>query len=242
MLSILRREFFGFLYTPVGYVVLTLFLLGTGLFVWVFPQTSILRYGFAELSTFFSLTPYVFFFLIPGITMRSFADERKTRTLELLLTHPPAGWQILLAKYLAAWFLVGLALLPTLVYVYSVYELGAPRGNLDLAAVSGSYLGLFLLGGVFTAIGVFASSLTESQIGAFVGALFLCFLLYEGFSSFAALEVWSTLGYLLEQLSLAYHYQALGRGLIDSRDLIYFFSVIIFFLISTQAVLNSRRW
>lgn len=242
MLAILRKEFIGFLYTPVGYIVLTLFLIGTGLFVWVFPQTSVLDYGFADLNTFFSLTPYVFLFLIPGITMRSLADEKKAGTMELLLTHPPSEWGILMGKYLAAWLLVGVALLPTLVYVQSVYLLGAPQGNLDLAAVTGSYIGLFLLGGVFTAIGIFASSLTQSQIGAFVGALFLCFFFYEGFSSLAKLEFWNTTGYILEQISVASHYQAMGRGLIDSRDIIYFLSLMVLFLVATKTILSSRKW
>ncbi|MGF1532735.1 MAG: gliding motility-associated ABC transporter permease subunit GldF [Bernardetiaceae bacterium] len=242
MRQIFWKEFLGFLYSPVGYVVLGLFLIGTWLFVWVFPQTNLLELGVADLDTFFSLTPYVFLFLIPGITMRSLADEQRSGTLDLLLTHPPSVAWVLWAKYLAAWALVALALLPTLTYVWTIYGLGVPVGNLDVGATTGAYLGLLLLGGVFVAVGIFASSLTESQIGAFVGALFLCFFLYEGLSSLARLSFWGETGYILEEVSLAYHYRSLGRGVIDSRDVLYFLGIIFFFLMGTRAVMSRRQW
>ena len=210
--------------------------------MWVFPETSVLQYGYADLETLFSFGPYVLLFLIPAITMRMFAEEKKGGTMELLFTRPLTDWQIILGKYFSGIFLLLLALLPTLLYYYSVSALGNPKGNIDSAAFAGSFLGLFLLGAAFTAIGVFASSITENQIVAFLVALFLCFLLYTGFSSLAAIDVWGTGSYIIQQLGVLFHYDALSRGLIDSRNLAYFLSIIILLLSLTKLVLSSRKW
>ncbi len=210
--------------------------------MWVFPETSILQYGYADMYTLFSLTPYVFMFLIPAITMRSFAEERKAGTMELLLTQPLKDIHLVLGKFLSAWTIVLFALLPTLIYYFSVYQLGSPVGNLDSAGIAGSYIGLILLGGVFTSIGIMASSLTENQVVSFILAVFLCFLLFSGFTSLASLEVWENAANWIEQLGILYHYDAMSRGLIDSRNLVYFFSVATLMILLTQLKLGSRNW
>jgi len=226
----------------VAYLVIIIFLTAVGLFVWVFPDTNVLDYGFADLSSLFSLAPYIFMFLIPAITMRTFAEEKKTGTMELLLTKPLTDWDIILGKYLSSLFLVVIALLPTLIYYYAIYQLGNPKGNVDSAGVFGSYIGLILLGAVFTAIGTFASSISENQIVSFVIAVFLCFLLYAGISALASLVIWGGAAYVISQLGLDYHYNALSKGLIDSRNVLYFLSVIFVALSATKLVLGSRKW
>jgi ABC-2 type transport system permease protein len=209
---------------------------------WVFPETNVIDYGFADMGGFFSLTPYVFIFLIPAITMRSIADEKKSGTLEWLLTKPLTEWDILLGKFLASWFLVFLALIPTLFYFGSLFILGNPKGNIDAAGVTGSYLGLLLLASVFSSIGIFGSSLTDNQLVAFVLSVFLCFLLYSGMGSLAAIDVWSSAAPVIQYFGLDYHYQALGKGLIDIRDVAYFSSSTLALLFATRLVLSSRRW
>ncbi|RCR66571.1 gliding motility-associated ABC transporter permease subunit GldF [Larkinella punicea] len=234
MLPVFRKEINGFFSSPVAYVIMVVFLTAVGLMLWVFPDTSLLDYGYADLGVFFNLTPYVMLFLIPAITMRSIAEEVRAGTIEWLLTKPLTRWQLVLAKFGANWLVVVLLLLPTLLYYYSVYQLGNPVGNLDSASVFGSYVGLLLLGGVFVAVGLFASSINENQVVAFVVGVFLCFLLYVGISSVADLSFWGTLSYPLTWLALDEQYQALGRGLIDSRNVIYLLSVITVFLVLTE--------
>lgn len=212
------------------------------MFMWVFPNSNVLDYGFADMSTLFNMSPYVFLFLIPAITMRSFAEEKKAGTLELLFTQPITDFQIILGKYFASLLLVLFALLPTLLYYYSVYQLGSPKGNIDSAGVFGSYIGLIMLAAVFTAIGIFASSITENQIVAFIVAIFLCFIIFTGFSSLSTLAFWGQSADLINSFGIEYHYQSLSKGLIDSRDMAYFFSIIATMTISTQLVLGSRKW
>ena len=180
MRPIFWKEVSSFLNSLIGYLVIAVFLTASGLIFWIFPDTNVLDYGFAEMNTFFSLTPYIFMFLLPAVTMRSIAEERKGGTMELLLTKPLTDWQIVTGKYLAACFLVVLALLPTLLYYVTIYQIGNPQGNVDSAGVFGSYLGLLLLGSVFAAIGLFTSSLTDNQVVAFLIGVFGCFLLYVG--------------------------------------------------------------
>lgn len=210
--------------------------------MWVFPETSILDYGYADLFTLFSLGPYVLIFLIPAITMRSFAEEKKGGTMELLLTKPLTDWDIILGKYFACFFLVVLALIPTLIYYASVHALGNPVGNIDKPGVMGSYVGLVLLGGVFCAIGIFASSVTPNQIVSFILAAFLCYLLFSGFESISSLELWSAHSLLVRQLGLLYHYDSLSKGLIDSRNLVYFFSITALMLLVTRIKMGARSW
>ncbi|MBX2970140.1 MAG: gliding motility-associated ABC transporter permease subunit GldF [Cyclobacteriaceae bacterium] len=242
MISILSREFNGFLNSLIAYMVIGVFLTAIGLLMWVFPETSVLEYGYADMDTLFSLAPYVYIFLIPAITMKSFAEEKRGGTMELLLTRPLSDWDIILGKYLASFLLVVFSILPTLVYYFSVRALGDPVGNVDTSGVIGSYIGLILLGGVFCSVGIFASSITPNQIVAFIVAAFLSFLLFSGFDSLSALNTWSAWVLVIKQFGILYHYESLGKGLIDSRDLIYFFSVAFLFLLLTKTVIGSRSW
>jgi len=242
MIAIFIKELNTFLNSLIAYVVIGVFLTGLGLTVWVFPETSVLDYGFASMETLFIAGPFVFMFLIPSITMRMFSEEKKLGTMELLLTRPITHWQIILGKYLSALVIVAFALIPTLIYYFSISYLGNPVGNIDSAAVIGSYLGLFLLGGVFVGIGLFASSLTENQIISFVLAVFICFIMYSGFGSFASIDVWGKFSPLLEQIGLLYHYDSISRGLVDSRDVMYFLSIIGLMLMFTKLSLEAKRW
>lgn len=242
MYSLFRKEVAGYLNSLIAYVVISVFLTAMGLLMWVFPQTNILDYGYADMQTLFGLGPYVFMFLIPAITMRLFAEERKSGTMELLFTRPLTDMQIILGKYFSALFLVTFALIPTLIYYYSVYQLGNPPGNLDSAGIVGSYLGLILLGGFFTALGIFASAITENQIVAFIIGAFLCFLFFDGIDALASLELWGNWGLQIEKLGVIYHYNALSRGLLDSRDILYFLSMIVGVLLLTKLLIGSRRW
>lgn len=242
MLSILKKEFNGFLNSLIAYIVITVFLVAIGMFMWVFPESSVLEYGFADLQTLFNMAPWLFLFLIPAITMRTFAEERREGTIELLLTKPLTDLELILGKYFAALLLALFALLPTLLYYYSVFELGNPAGNVDSAAVVGSYIGLIFLAGVFAAIGVFASSVSDNQIISFVIAVFLCYIIYTGFDLIASIPVWGSYGYLISQLGISYHYSSISKGLIDSRDVLYFLSIIAIMVLATKLVLRSRKW
>jgi len=240
MIQVFAKEFNSFLNSLIAYIVIGAFLTGIGLLMWVFPETSVLDYGFADLDTLFSMGPYVFIFLIPAITMKSFAEEKKMGTLELLLTKPLSDWNVVLGKFLAAWALVFLALIPTVIYYYSVYRLGNPIGNIDSAGVMGSYIGLALLAMVFCSIGLLASSLTANQIVSFILAAFLCFIVYMGFDSLSSFGGNSALA--VKQVGILYHYESLSKGLIDSRDVIYFLSVTGLILLTTKVVISSRQW
>jgi ABC-2 type transport system permease protein len=210
------------------------------LLIWVFPETSVLDYGYADLDTLFSMAPYVFTFLIPAITMKSFAEERKLGTLELLLTKPLTDWDIVLGKFFAAFALVVVALLPTFIYYFSIVKLGNPVGNIDTAAVVGSYVGLLFLAAIFCAIGIFTSTLSNNQIVAFLLAAFFSFLMYTGFDSLSSFAGSQAL--LVKQFGILYHYESLGKGLIDTRDIIYSLSTAGLLLLFTKVVLGSRLW
>lgn len=242
MIRVLTKEFNSFLNSLIAYVVIGVFLTGMGLLMWVFPETSILDYGYADMETLFSLGPYVFIFLIPAITMRSFAEERKSGTMELLLTKPLTDWDIVLGKFFACFLLVLFALLPTVIYYFSVSALGNPAGNIDTPGVIGSYIGLALLAGVFCSVGIVASSITSNQIVSFILAAFLCFIVFSGFESISTLNVWSENALLIKQFGILYHYDALSKGLIDSRDVIYFISVGGLMLLISKIILSARSW
>ncbi|MFA6276093.1 MAG: gliding motility-associated ABC transporter permease subunit GldF [Pedobacter sp.] len=242
MYAVFKRELFSFLNSLMAYITIGIFLLACALLLWYFPDTSILDYGYAELNGFFSLVPFLFMFLIPAITMRSFAEERKEGTYVLLATRPLSDLQIIIAKYLACIVLMLFALLPTLVYYYSVYQLGLPKGNVDSGAVIGSYLGLFLLGNAFTAIGIFTSSITKNQVIAFAIAVFLCFFAFSGFDSLSKLFELNYLETVLINLGINEHYQSISRGVLDTRDLIYFISFVLVFLGLTKLVIGGRKW
>ncbi|MCC5939069.1 MAG: gliding motility-associated ABC transporter permease subunit GldF [Lunatimonas sp.] len=239
MNSLFWREINAFFNNLSGYIVLVLFLVSIGLIVWVFPGTSVLEYGYADLESLFSYTPLVMVFLIPAITMRLVAEEKKSGTWEILLTTPLPSYQIVLAKYLASLVLILLALLPTLVYYYSVYQLGEPVGNIDSAAFFGSYIGLLLVSASFAAVGMFTSALTDNQIIAFVIGVFLSFLLYVGIASLASLGSgdWAL---FWEEVSLSYHYESMSRGVIVSQNVYYFLGLIISLLALTWGVVERR--
>ncbi|WP_194767731.1 gliding motility-associated ABC transporter permease subunit GldF [Tamlana sp. I1] len=238
MFAILRKEINSFFASPIGYLVIGIFIVLNGLFLWVFKgEFNILDYGFADLSSFFLLAPWILIFLIPAVTMRSFSDEKKQGTLELLLTKPISLFNIVLGKYFGAFILILIALLPTLLYVYTVYQLGNPEGNLDMGSTLGSYFGLLFLVAAYTAIGVFASTLSDNQIVAFISAVFICFLFYIGFEGLA--DIISSP--FTEQLGMSAHFKSMSRGVLDTRDILYFLSITIFFLMLTKLNLNKAN-
>jgi ABC-2 type transport system permease protein len=242
MLHVLSKEFNGFLNSLIAYIVIGVFLTAIGLLTWVFPDTSVLDYGYADMDTLFLMGPYVFIFLVPAITMRTFAEEKKAGTIELLLTKPVSDWDIILGKFLANFLLVIFALAPTLLYYYTIYVLGNPRGNIDTAGVMGSYIGIAFLAAVFSAIGIFASSITRNQIVAFILAAFLCFLTFVGFESISGLALWSDNALFIKQLGILYHYDTMRKGLLDTRDVVYFLSMVFLMLSLTKVILGSRQW
>ena len=243
MFTLFIKEIRGFLTSLIGYIVIIVFLLMTGLFLWVFPlEFNVLDFGFASLDGLFILAPFVFLFLIPAITMRSFADEKKSGTIELLMTQPLTDLEVVMAKYLAGVVLVVISLIPTLIYYFSVYQLGLPKGNLDSGSIWGSYIGLFFLGASFVSIGIFASSTTDNQIISFILALFISFLLYMGFEFVYTFVLSGKTGLIIQSLGLNAHYSSMSRGVVDSRDLIYFLSITAFFILLTKVSLESRKW
>lgn len=242
MWSIYKKEINSFLNSLIAYIVMSVFLISMGLLVWVFPDTSVLNYGFAEMGIFFNLSPYVFMFLIPAITMRSLAEEQKTGTMELLLTKPITDFQLIAGKYLAGLTLVFITLVPTIIYYFSLSALSNPVGNIDTAGIMGAYVGLLLLGAGYTSIGIFSSSLTDNQIISFIVAVFLSFVFFMGFSSISGLAVWKNASLWIEKIGMLAHYDALGKGVIDLRDVVYFLSLVTVFLLGTKLVLDSRKW
>lgn len=242
MYAVFKRELFSLLNSLMAYITIGVFLLACGLLLWFFPDTSILDYGYAELGSFFSLAPFLFLFLIPAITMRSFAEERREGTYILLATRPLTDWQILLGKYLACLVLVFFSLLPTIIYVYAVSRLALPQGNIDTGAIIGSYIGLGLLGAAFLAVGIFASSITKNQVIAFALAVFICFIAYSGFDAMSRISGLSMMENIFLMLSVNEHYESISRGVLDTRDLIYFISFVLVFLGLTKLMIGGRKW
>jgi len=243
MYSLYRKEIKSYLSSLIGYIFIGVFLIIAGLFIWVFPNiNNVLYSNVASLQGLFNTSKFLFLFLVPAITMRTFAEEKHRGTLELLLTKPLTDTQIIAAKFLASLTLLIIALLPTLLYVISVYNLGSPPGNIDLGSTWGSYLGLIFLGATFISIGIFASSTTSNQIVAFVLAAPLCFIMYFGFEFIYSFEILGSMGYFIKKLGIDYHYLSISRGVIDTRDILYFLSVIILFLLATRIILLSRKW
>lgn len=242
MLSIYFKELRSFFSSIVGYVVLLVFLVACGLFLWVFSDTSILEYGYASMDQFFYLAPWFLLFLIPAVTMRSFADEFRGGTIEWLSTKPLKPADIVLGKFLASFTLVCIALLPTLIYVFSIHYLAMDDAALDAGGILGSYAGLLFLAATFTAIGVFSSSLTDNQIVGFLVALFICALLYFGFEALSRVPAFvGGADYYLGMIGMDDHYNSISRGVIDSRDVIYFLSLIILFIALTRFTLLRRK-
>lgn len=242
MIAIYLREITHFFSSLIAYIVIGIFLIFMSLVLWVFPETSILDNNYANLNAFFNMAPTIFTFVIPAITMASFSEERQSGTIELLFTKPLRTWQVIAGKYLANLTLVVFALVPTLVYYYSVYQLGLPVGNVDTGAVIGSYIGIFLLAAAFVSIGTFTSGLTSNQVVAFVLGTFTCFLFHWGFEYISKLPVFfGVFDDLIQRLGMNYHYLSLSRGLVDSRDVLYFITVIALFLYLNYFSLNKSR-
>jgi ABC-2 type transport system permease protein len=241
MRALVLKEIASFFATITGYAVLVVFLALTSLFLWLFPgEFNLLDSGYAQLDGLFMLAPWVFLFLIPALTMRMLADERRMGTLELLLTKPLTDGQIIVGKFLAGLVLVALALLPTLIYAVTVYQLGNPTGNMDLGSVAGSYVGLFFLASAYLSIGLFASSLTDNTIVAFIGGMLGSFLLFDGLERMADLSIFQGIQLFILQLGMNEHYLSLSRGVLDSRDIFYFAGISALFLGAARWVLMRR--
>lgn len=241
MWTIFKREITSFFVSPIAYLIIGMFLVLCGLFLWVFQGPyNIFDYGFADLSNFFLLAPWIFIFLIPAICMKTFAEEIKLGTLELLHIKPPGLWQIVLGKFTAAVFLSILAVLPTLLYVYGISELGTTIGNIDTGLALGSYAGLFFLIMTFTSIGIFSSSITDNQIVAFISGLALCFVFYYISEGLATLFEDGASSLFIKNLGLNARFNSMARGVIDSRDIVYFVSIAFLFLYLTVTQLKYR--
>jgi ABC-2 type transport system permease protein len=243
MYSLFQKEIANFFSTLTGYLVMAVFLLANSLLLWVFPGNyNILDNGYASLESLFVISPWVFLFLVSTVTMRMFSEEKRQGTLELLVTRPLTEMQLILAKYLAAVVLVLLSLLPTLIFYYSVYHLGNPVGNMDTGGTWGSFIGLFFLAAIYAAIGVFSSSITENPIVSFILAVILSFIFYTGFDALASLSLFSGKEGLIASFGINEHYKSMSRGVLDSRDIIYFVGIAGLFLVFTRTVLQSRKW
>jgi ABC-2 type transport system permease protein len=240
MWSVCKKEFRQFFSSLTGYIAIVVFLLLNGLFLFVFPDTNIFDFGYATLDKFFELAPWILLLLVPAITMRSLADEFKVGTYEILQTRPITRWQLVAGKYLGALFVVWIALLPTLVYVVSLKQLSGESG-IDTGAILGSYIGLLFLSAVFTAIGLCCSSFTSNAVVAFIISAFACFIVYSGFNAISKIPALQAgADYYIEMLGIDFHYRSISRGVVDSRDIVYFLSTIALFLLITQRNLVKR--
>lgn len=240
MKALLLREIKSFFGSPIGYLVIAIFLLLNGLFLWVFEgDFNILNSGFADLSPFFTISPWILIFLIPAVTMRSFSDEKKQGTIELLFTKPLSIWEIINGKFFGAFILIVMALLPTIVYVLVLSWFGNPEGNIDMGSTLGSYFGLLFLISGYTAIGVFTSTLSDNQIVAFIVSVFFCFIFYFGFEGLAGFA--GNMSGLVSAFGMDYHFKSMSRGVLDTRDIIYFLSITIIFLSLTVYKLKSLK-
>ncbi|WNM17765.1 gliding motility-associated ABC transporter permease subunit GldF [Flavobacterium capsici] len=240
MKSIALREIKSFFGSPIGYLVIAIFLLLNGLFLWVFDgEYNILQSGFADLTPFFTLAPWILIFLIPAVTMRSFSDEIKQGTIELLLTKPLSVWQIVNGKFLGAFLLIIIAIIPTLIYVNVISDLSIENQGIDLGSILGSYFGLLFLVAAYTSIGIFTSTLSENQIVSFILSVFICFVFYYGFEGIAN----QVKGFedVIAQIGMDYHYKSMARGVIDTRDVIYFLSISFLFLSMTVYKLKALK-
>lgn len=225
-----------------GYIVIGVFLLANGIVLWMIPESNVLDFGYATIDPLFANAPYVFLLLIPAVTMRTFAEEKKAGTIETLFTKPLSDIKIIMAKYLASLVLVVLSLLPTLLYVYTVGSLANPKWDMDFGAIWGSYLGLLFLASVYIAIGIFASTLTDNQIISFIYSVCICLFLTFGLTELANFNSVRFIDLLVLKLGLAEHYNSISRGVVDSRDVVYFLGANVLFLASANLILQRRKW
>jgi ABC-2 type transport system permease protein len=243
MFSIFKKELNGFFSSLTGYIVIIVFLLINSLFMWVFPgEWNVLDSGYAGLDTLFIISPWVFLFLVPAVTMRMIAEEKRLGTIELIYSRPLTERGVVTGKYLASVLLVLLALLPGIIYYISVYYLGEVPGNLDKGGTWGAFIGLFFLAAVYVSAGIFASSLTDNQVVAFIIAILICLVMFIGFDSLAYLPGLKNIDEFVIRLGINEHYKSMSRGVIDLKDIVYFVVVTIIFNESTRLVLLSRKW
>lgn len=242
MNAILKKEINLLFSSLIAYISMAVFFIVLALNLFIF-QGNILDSNYATLDSFFTLTPWILIFLIPAITMRTFADEKQSGTLEFLTTKPISDAQIVMGKYWAVLFLWTFTFLPTFIYFIAVKQLSLAEAPIDSGATYGSYIGLYFLGAVFVAIGIFASSITNNQIVAFLLGVFFCYLMYDAFFRISSLDIFQgRLDYYIQAIGLNAHYDSISRGVVDTRDIIYFLSVIALFLIGTRTALESRKW
>jgi len=243
MFTLFLKEIKEFFSSITGYLVVIVFLLVNSMFMWIFRGSfNIFDIGVANIDTLFVISPWVFLFLVPAITMNMFAGELKSGTMELLLTRPLTEFQIVFAKYMAAVVLVLIALLPTFFYLFSINSLADPVGNVDFGAIFGSYIGLFFLAAIYSAIGILASSFSKNAIISFLLSLLLCYVLFLGFENLAYLGFSGEVSDFIISLGINDHYRSMSRGVLDSRDIVYFLSVISIFIFLTKLRLESRKW
>ena len=243
MFAIFRKEISGFFSSLTGFFVIIVFLLVNSLFMWVFPgEWNIFDSAYAGLDTLFFLSPWLFLFLVPAVTMRMIAEEKRLGTIELIYSRPITERGIIYGKFFASVALVLLALLPGLIYYISVYLLGETPGNLDKGGTLGAFIGLFFLASVYASVGIFASSVTDNQVIAFVIAVLICFVLFMGFDSFAYLPGLKKLDEFVIRLGVNEHYKSISRGVLDIKDALYFIAVVAVMNEATRLVLLSRKW
>lgn len=241
MLAIFKKEIRSFFSSLIGYLIIGLFLLITGLFLWVFKgDFNIFDYGFADLSAFFLLAPWIFLFLIPALTMKSFSEEKSLGTIELLLIKPISSLQLVLGKFFGVLFLCIIAVIPTIVYAFALADLGTVVGNYDNGIILGSYFGLLFLMGAYVAIGIFASSISKNQILSFVLAILFSFLVFYGFEAFSSVFSDGKFQRSIASWGAKYHFESVARGILETKDLLYFFSLTLFFLVLTKLNLEKR--
>jgi ABC-2 type transport system permease protein len=242
MRALYFREIKSFLSSIIGYIFIFIYLVASWIFHWVITyDTNLLQGSQADLIPFFNLSPLILLILIPAITMRSIAEERRTGTIELLFTRPISDLKILLAKYFAGVTLMIIAILPTLVYYFSMYFLGDPVGIIDEGATFTSYIGLFLVGSCFVAMGIFASSLTSSQIVAFIISMFLCWMFYDGFMLIGSYNLLGEFDFVVKYASLSFHFDEIKKGVIVTKDIVYLVSIVVLFLSASLAVIKTLK-
>ena len=243
MVAILKKELNDFFSNITGYIVIIVFLVINSLFLWVLPtEYNILESGYAGLDTLFIISPWVFLFLVPAVTMKSIAEEKRLGTIELIYSRPITEREIVWGKFFAAVLLVLLSLLPCVIYYISVYLLGETPGNIDKGGTLGAFLGLFFLAAIYASAGIFASSLTDNQVVAFILAVFICFFLYLGFDAFAYMPGLKKIDEIVINLGINEHYTSISRGVIDIKDAAYFVALASIFNEATRFILLSRKW
>ena len=241
MYSICIKELNRFFSNLTGYIAIVLFLLVCGVFLFLLPDSSILNNNYASLSSFFEIAPWVFMFLIPAITMHTLSEEFKTGTFELLKTKPLTAWQIILGKYSAILIVILFVIIPTLLYVFTIKAL-ATQAGIDAGGLAGSYVGLFLLAAVFAAVSLCCSGFTGNTVVAFLMSSFFCLILYFGFNALSKLPFFTGgADYYIEMLGMDFHYRSISRGVIDSRDVVYFLSVIFLSLLITVKKISNKK-